>query len=80
MKEYKDLLFNSYNIDENLESELHEKFDALSLISEYNQVKILKAMQDNRLAATDFNWTTGYGYGDIGREKVESIFSNIFNL
>ncbi|MBP2025524.1 aminotransferase class I/II-fold pyridoxal phosphate-dependent enzyme [Peptoniphilus stercorisuis] len=86
MKEYKDLLFNSYNIDEkvvdyvnNLESELHEKFDALSLISEYNQVKILKAMQDNRLAATDFNWTTGYGYGDIGREKVESIFSNIFN-
>lgn len=86
MKEYKDLLLKSYNIDEkvvnyvnSLENELSEKFDNLAYISEYNQVKILKAMQDNKLAATDFNWTTGYGYGDIGREKVESIFSNIFH-
>ena len=36
-------------------------------------------MQGNRLSSTDFYWTTGYGYGDIGREKVESIYASVFN-
>ena len=36
-------------------------------------------MQKTRLSSTDFNWTTGYGYGDIGRDKVEEIYSHVFN-
>jgi cystathionine beta-lyase family protein involved in aluminum resistance len=36
-------------------------------------------MQENRLSSTDFYWTTGYGYGDIGRDKVESIYASVFN-
>ena len=36
-------------------------------------------MQEVRLTSTDFNWTTGYGYGDIGRDKVEEIYSLVFN-
>jgi cystathionine beta-lyase family protein involved in aluminum resistance len=60
------------------EKSLQDRFDELSDISQYNQVKILKAMQDEKLQATDFNWTTGYGYGDVGRDKVEAIYANIF--
>lgn len=67
------------NFVENSEQSISEKFNELSNIAQFNQIKILKAMQDEKLAATDFNWTTGYGYGDIGREKVESIYRRIFN-
>lgn len=76
-----------YQIDEKVihfvdecEKQLEEKFERISDISQYNQIKILKAMQDAKLASTDFNWTTGYGYGDIGREKVEEIYAHIFGV
>lgn len=48
-------------------------------VKEYNQYKIIHAMQKARLNATHFNWTTGYGYDDVGREKVEEIYSYVFN-
>ena len=38
----------------------------------------MKAFQDNKLQATDFASTTGYGYGDVGRDKCEAIFRDIF--
>lgn len=85
MKEYKNLFSNLYNIKSeivdfvnNCESLLNDKYLELSDIAQYNQIKILNAMQEEKLASTDFNWTTGYGYGDIGREKVEKIFARIF--
>ena len=56
-----------------------DKFKDIDEIKEYNQYKVIKAMQECRLASTDFNWTTGYGYGDVGREKVEEIYANVFN-
>ena len=56
-----------------------EKFKEIDSIKEYNQYKVISAMQKSRLSSVDFNWTTGYGYGDIGREKVEEIYSRIFN-
>lgn len=56
-----------------------DKFKDIDEIKEYNQYKVINAMQKNNLSATDFYWTTGYGYGDIGREKVESIYATIFN-
>lgn len=61
------------------EKMISNKFNRIDEISEYNQLKILSAMQKSRLDSTHFNWTTGYGYGDIGREKVEKIYSDIFN-
>ncbi|NLY21136.1 MAG: hypothetical protein GXZ08_07645 [Tissierellia bacterium] len=63
----------------NAEANLTEQFSKLDAIKEYNQYKIINAMQEERLSSTDFHWTTGYGYGDIGRDKVESIYSIIFN-
>lgn len=61
------------------EKDIRDKFEAIDEIREYNQFKVIKAMQDNRLSATDFYWTTGYGYGDVGRDKVEAIYASVFN-
>lgn len=87
MTVYDNLFKEKYNIDpkiiefvNNIEEKLQDRFKKFSDIAQYNQVKILKAMQDEGLKATDFNWTTGYGYGDIGRDKVESIYTRIFNV
>lgn len=55
------------------------KFSKIDEIKEYNQYKVINAMQECRLSSTDFNWTTGYGYGDIGRDKVEQIYANVFS-
>ncbi len=60
------------------EEDLRENFEKLAKISEFNQFKVLKAFNENRLSTMDFNQATGYGYGDVGRDTVESIFSSIF--
>lgn len=60
------------------EEKLKDKFIEIEEISEYNQIKVLNAMQEERLDSTNFNWTTGYGYGDVGRDKVEDIYKRIF--
>lgn len=85
LNNYKELLLNEYDIKGEVidfvsqcEDSLSEKFKKLNKISSYNQVKILKAMQDEKLQSMDFHWTTGYGYGDEGREKTERIFARIF--
>ncbi len=87
MTVYDNFFKEKYNIDSkiiefvnNIEEKLQDRFKEFSDIAQYNQVKILKAMQEEGLKATDFNWTTGYGYGDIGRDKVESIYTRIFNV
>ncbi|QQY80667.1 cystathionine beta-lyase family protein involved in aluminum resistance [Keratinibaculum paraultunense] len=58
---------------------IKDKFNEINKIKEYNQFKIIHSMQKARLSSIDFNWTTGYGYGDIGRDKVEEIYSHVFN-
>lgn len=63
---------------EEIEKKLEDKFDEYDEIADYCQLKILNSMQEHKLASTDFSWTTGYGYGDPGREKVEEIYSSIF--
>lgn len=55
-----------------------ESLNYLNEIEEVNQLKVLNAFKKQKLSATDFNWTTGYGYGDSGREKLERIFCDIF--
>lgn len=87
MKEYTiNILCKQFGVEKeiidfvNIKEELIiDKFKELDAIKEYNQYKVIKAMQDNRLSSTDFYWTTGYGYGDVGREKVESIYAAVFN-
>ena len=64
----------------NIESEIKEKhFDKIEKTREYNQYKVISAMQEHRLDYTNFYWNTGYGYDDLGREKVEKIFASVFH-
>ncbi len=60
------------------QSDLKEQFDRIDAIAEINTQKILSAFQDHRVAESDFAGTTGYGYDDIGRDKLEEIYAEIF--
>ena len=70
-------------IDEELikssEKELAPLFSALDEISLYNQEKVLNAFKKNKIALRHFNGTTGYGYGDEGRETLNKVVADIFN-
>lgn len=83
----KDILCKQYEIDPNIllyvstiEDNLKRNYyNNINEVREYNQYKVIKAMQNAKLNYTNFYWNTGYGYNDPGREKVEEIYSNIFN-
>ena len=58
---------------------LKERFAAIDEIAEYNQQKVLAAMQKNRVSATHFAATTGYGYNDAGRDALEGVYADTFH-
>ncbi len=60
------------------EEMVRNHFTRLDEIRAYNQYKIISAMQKHRLSDTNFNWRTGYGYDDAGRDKTEEIFADVF--
>ena len=60
------------------EKDLDPIFKEVEEIEEYNSLKVLSAFQKYNLSEMHFNGTTGYGYGDIGRDTIESIFADIF--
>ncbi|MDR1913627.1 MAG: methionine gamma-lyase family protein, partial [Clostridiales bacterium] len=60
------------------ETELKEQFSRMDGIAEYNQLKVLHAMQKNRLSESHFVPTTGYGYHDAGRNVLEEIYTDVF--
>lgn len=53
-------------------------FEGIDQLTEYNQQKVLSAFIRNRVDETDFNTTTGYGYSDKGREKLDKLVADIF--
>lgn len=78
-------VYNNYNIDDRYddliresEKELSELFRLHEEISEFNQLKVMKAFNENSLRSSDFFTATGYGYADTGRDTLEAIFSSIF--
>ena len=79
-------MYDFFNINESnfeyskkIEQELEKEYTKLDKIKEFNQLKVLRAMQKARLSDIHFPSSTGYGYNDIGREKVEEIYSYVFN-
>lgn len=54
------------------------KFEEIDDITEYNQQKVLAAFIRNKVSEADFSGSTGYGYGDTGREKLDRIYADIF--
>lgn len=64
---------------ERIEKRLKERFSDIDRMAEMNQLKVLKAMQDNQLQEAHFAATTGYGYNDLGREALEGIYASLFH-
>ncbi len=62
-----------------VETDLKERFDAIEENVEYNQMKVLHAMQKNRVEAACFAATSGYGYNDLGRDKLEDVYADVFH-
>ena len=58
---------------------LKERFEEADRVAEYNQCKVIDAMQKNRVNATHFAATTGYGYDDAGRDNLENVYAECFH-
>ena len=67
-----------YAYGEEILAGLKERFDAIDQVAEYNQAKVLAAMQKNRVSAQCFAATTGYGYDDEGRDNLERVYADCF--
>ena len=86
LKINEEFLKNQFNISDEVLSisekalkDIEGEFKNIDEIREYNQNKVLKAMQDERLSDIHFTNSTGYGYGDIGRDMLEAIYARVFN-
>lgn len=55
------------------------RFQAIDEVAEYNQLKVLKAMQKNQVSEACLLGTTGYGYNDLGRDTLEAVYADIFH-
>lgn len=67
-----------YDYCDNIIRSLHDRFEEIDKNTEYNQMKVIKAMQDNKVAEMHLSGTTGYGYNDDGRDTLEKVYSDIF--
>lgn len=68
-----------YDYCENIWNELKPLFSGIDRISEYNQMKVLKAMQNNKISDAHLTGSTGYGYTDIGRDALEAVYADVFH-
>lgn len=81
MNAYKELGISDevYSFGEKIIEELKERFAKIDKIAEYNQCKVLSAMKKNRVDAACFAASTGYGYNDLGRDKIEKVYADAFH-
>ena len=68
-----------YEYGEKAIAALKERFEAIDKVAEYNQAKVLSALQKNRVSAQCFAATTGYGYDDLGRDTLEKVYADVFH-
>ena len=62
-----------------IEEELRERFAGIDAVAEYNQMKVIRGMQVNRVSDIHFAATTGYGYNDLGRDTMEDVYASVFH-
>ena len=61
------------------EKKLEDRFKEIDEVAEYNQLKVIHAMQKNRISAEHFNGSSGYGYNDLGRDDLERVYADTFH-
>lgn len=59
--------------------DLKDRFEEFDRVAEYNQMKVIKAMQEEKVSDVHFAATTGYGYNDLGRDTLENVYARVFN-
>ncbi len=67
-----------YDYCDKIIKSLRDRFEEIDKNAEYNQMKVIKAMQDNKVAEMHLSGTSGYGYNDDGRDTLEKVYSDIF--
>lgn len=68
-----------YDYSQTLLENLKERFAKIDETAEYNQMKVVAAMQKNHVAEMHLNGTTGYGYNDDGRDTLEQVYADVFH-
>lgn len=68
-----------YDYGTKILGELTERFAAIDRVAEYNQLKVLNAMQKNQVSEACLLGTSGYGYNDLGRDTLEAVYADIFH-
>lgn len=78
-------MYDKLNIDKKvielskeIKNELRVQFNKIDEICEFNSMKVLSAFHKHNISEVHFNMTTGYGYGDIGRDTIENVYASIF--
>ncbi len=68
-----------YDFAQDIWNSLKERWEEIDALSEYNQLKVIGAMQKNKVSEACLLGTTGYGYNDLGRETLEQVYADIFH-
>lgn len=76
--EYLDVNKKLLNLAEIVEAEIKPQFSHINKLMAFNETKVLKAFINSKISTAHFIESTGYGYGDAGREKIDSLYSNVF--
>ncbi|KYH29861.1 MULTISPECIES: aminotransferase class I/II-fold pyridoxal phosphate-dependent enzyme [Clostridium] len=86
IKKMKEFLISKYGINnkvlalyEHAINDVKDEFDILDDIREFNQAKVLNAFQEERISESHFTNSSGYGYGDIGRDSLDKVYARVFN-
>ena len=81
MKMFQDLGISKevYEYGKEIEASLKERFDEIDKVAEYNQLKVISAMQKARVSEQCFNYASGYGYNDMGRDTLEEVYAKAFH-
>ncbi len=77
---YKDMGISNqlFQLGEEVLDQIKDRFLEIDKTSEFNQMKVISAMQKNRVSAACFAESTGYGYDDIGRDTLERVYADCF--
>lgn len=80
-KQYKQLGISEevYAFGKKIEERLTERFQKVDEVAEFNQLKVIQAMQERRVSEACFNYASGYGYNDMGRDTLEEVYASVFH-
>ncbi|EFG86098.1 aluminum resistance protein, partial [Clostridium carboxidivorans P7] len=79
LKDYYGISDKVIKLYEQTINDIKDEFAKYDEIREYNQLKVLNALQQERISDSHFTNSSGYGYGDIGRDSLDKVYARIFN-